>query len=258
MDTQPRRMSYYGPPPSQAQQMRPRPTPYGSGYYRNASYGGRSDYLSDESPGPVWRGYGPGPVTPPPLRDPSGYHNGRELPTPPYSHQHSYETMTSGSEGENNKSTNPSSLNSSFDHLYQMRNKQEDHANENMNIDIGTFSPVTPPKPFNPYYNRVTSMALQNGNGNTPSPKPLPYNPNNPFRNAGGGPPTPNSIPSQSNALATNNRYARNAPAARPDAGTGQGTPDRRGDLRKTASKSEKRLSWFKRTFTRQEKGISG
>jgi hypothetical protein len=55
----------------------------------------------------------------------NGYNNG-ESPVSTHSYNQSYDAMTSGSE-EYNKSTNPSSQNSSFDQLQQFRNKPDEY-----------------------------------------------------------------------------------------------------------------------------------
>lgn len=77
----------------------------------------------------------------------NGYPSG-ESPISAHSYQHSYETMTSGSE-EYGKSTNPSSQNSSFDQLHQLR-KPDDFGPENPYANEIKFHNVSPTKPFSP------------------------------------------------------------------------------------------------------------
>lgn len=141
-----------------------------------------------------------------------------EAPSPSHSHQQSYETMTSGSD-ENGKSTNPSSQNSSFDQLHQLR-KPEDQSYDGQNGYNGNFSPVSPPRQYGPPYG-----GPQNGNyaiqqrGPAPPP-PKEYVPNNP------------RVPIKLNS------------------GSG-GAQEFENELKKTPS--PKRQSWFKRKFSRRD-----
>ncbi|RMZ76140.1 hypothetical protein DV738_g5119, partial [Chaetothyriales sp. CBS 135597] len=110
---------------------RGRPGPHG-GYYRN-SYGmgapvsvvedpQESQYYNGHSQGPRLR-HGANPYS----SNSNGHHASGPFPQEspisgsPRSNQPSYETMTNGSDAENGKSTNPSSLNSSYDQIYQLR-----------------------------------------------------------------------------------------------------------------------------------------
>lgn len=83
---------------------------------------------------------------------PNGYHTGYqtgESPMSAHSYQHSYETMTSGSE-DYGKSTNPSSQNSSFDQLHQLR-KPEEYPQESPYANDIRFNQVYQDKPFSSY-----------------------------------------------------------------------------------------------------------
>ena len=86
------------------------------------------------------------------------YYNQAATAASPHSHQQSYETMTSGSEETNNKSTNPSSQNSSFDHLQQVRKPEELNSEYNSH-----FSPVQAPQPTGYMYNTNGAPQPQTG-----------------------------------------------------------------------------------------------
>lgn len=136
-----------------------RQTP-GGGYYRNNSYGfnGQHQGSFDESAEYDQRDhYRPTPPRAGPsmrnMHPPSPYY-GRpeESPMSAHSHQQSYETMTSGSD-ENGKSTNPSSLNSSYDQLHMAHHP---HARKPDNYSYGQqaqyendgqYAPVSPVSP---------------------------------------------------------------------------------------------------------------
>ncbi|EXJ74107.1 uncharacterized protein A1O5_02401 [Cladophialophora psammophila CBS 110553] len=151
-----RRTSYYSN--NGYSQQRPRISPSG-GYYRNSAYGFGPQSAVEESPGSSQM------FARPPMRQQTypytgtqngytnghqnGYQNG-ESPTSFHSYHHSYETMTSGSD-EYGKSTNPSSQNSSFDQLHQLRSKPEEFAPENPYANEIKFNQVSPTKPFTPY-----------------------------------------------------------------------------------------------------------
>ena len=83
------------------------------------------------------------------VSSPSYYNQTGVNSSPVQSHQQSYETMTSGSE-DYNKSTNPSSQNSSFDRIQQLRNKQDDVPSSEYNSH---FSPVAVPQHTGFMYN---------------------------------------------------------------------------------------------------------
>lgn len=138
----------------------------GGGYYgRSSSYGFRPDSYVEEGMGhnqyqPSNRGmrnsaavmYGP---------------NGENL-SPSHSHQISYETMTSGSE-ENAKTTNPSSVNSSLDHIQPYR-KQDDGTNmASYGSNNSTMAPHGSGPPFmqNGMQNGNGHGSMQNGNSHT-------------------------------------------------------------------------------------------
>jgi len=113
-----RRSSYYNPSPnSYGPPQRTRP----GGYYgRNSSYGFRADSYVENNQGPNHGQSNRGMrtvITPP-------YGQNGDQVSPTHSHQVSYETMTSGSD-ENAKTTNPSSVNSSFDHIQPYKKSDE-------------------------------------------------------------------------------------------------------------------------------------
>ncbi|KEF59846.1 uncharacterized protein A1O9_04694 [Exophiala aquamarina CBS 119918] len=154
---------------------RSRPTP-GGGYYRSGSYGFGPQSSVEEEPGSA-QVYGRGmrqQSNPDygmqngyqnayqnayqishPHANSNGYQNGQlangqnnHSPMSAHSYQHSYETMTSGSD-EYSKSTNPSSQNSSFDQLHQLR-KPDDFSAENPYANDIKFNQFAPTKPFSP------------------------------------------------------------------------------------------------------------
>ncbi|OAL37493.1 hypothetical protein AYO20_03342 [Fonsecaea nubica] len=152
-----RRTSYYSNNGYSPQ--RPRISPAG-GYYRNSSYGFGPQSAVEESPGssqmfarpPMRQQTYPYPGSHQngnPNGHQNGYHNG-ESPVSYHSYHQSYETMTSGSE-EYGKSTNPSSQNSSFDQLHQLRTKPEDFTPENPYANEIKFNQVSPTKPLTSY-----------------------------------------------------------------------------------------------------------
>ncbi|KIW83476.1 hypothetical protein AYO21_04796 [Fonsecaea monophora] len=152
-----RRTSYYSNNGYSPQ--RPRMSPAG-GYYRNSSYGFGPQSAVEESPGssqmfarpPMRQQTYPYPGSHQngnPNGHQNGYHNG-ESPVSYHSYHQSYETMTSGSE-EYGKSTNPSSQNSSFDQLHQLRTKPEDFTPENPYANEIKFNQVSPTKPLTSY-----------------------------------------------------------------------------------------------------------
>ena len=141
------------------------------GYYRNSSYGLPQSAV-EESPGASqmyarppqrqfthphagppngqYNGYQNGHQNGHQNGYPNGYQNGnQDSPMSAHSYQQSYDTMTSGSE-EYGKSTNPSSQNSSFDQLQQLRTKPEDNV-QNVYAKEIQFNQVSPQQPFSPY-----------------------------------------------------------------------------------------------------------
>jgi hypothetical protein len=151
-----RRASYYSQTGYSPQ--RPRMSPAG-GYYRNSSYGFGPQSAVEESPG-ASQMYARPPVrqyTYPHAGVPNGHQNGYqngynngESPMSGHSYQQSYDAMTSGSE-EYGKSTNPSSQNSSFDRLHQLRTKPDEYVQENPYAKEIQFDQVSPALPFAPY-----------------------------------------------------------------------------------------------------------
>ena len=128
------------------------------GYYRNSSYGHPRDSFAEEPAGsdmgynnyhqtPTRNGVGPRHVS-----SPSYYSQVGVNSSPIQSHQQSYESMNSGSE-DYNKSTNPSSQNSSFDRIQQLRNKQDDVPSSEYNSH---FAPVAVPQHTGFMYNENT------------------------------------------------------------------------------------------------------
>ncbi|OAL25090.1 hypothetical protein AYO22_04967 [Fonsecaea multimorphosa] len=184
-----RRTSYYSNNGYSPQ--RPRMSP-GGGYYRNSSYGFGPQSAVEESPGssqmfarpPMRQQTYPYPGAPNgyPNGHQNGYQNG-ESPMSFHSYHQSYETMTSGSE-EYGKSTNPSSQNSSFDQLHQLRIKPEDFSPENPYATEIKFNQAPPPKPLTSYvmsdgpYGQDASSPAGPTNGFTP---PAANNPQRPI-----------------------------------------------------------------------------
>jgi hypothetical protein len=177
-----RRASYYSQNGYSPQ--RPRMSPAG-GYYRNSSYGFGPQSAVEESPG-ASQMYARPPVrqqTYPHAGPPTAYHNGYqpghsngESPISLHAHQQSYDAMTSGSE-EFGKSTNPSSQNSSFDQLHQLRTKPEDFPQENPYAKEIQFN-QGPPTQLLPYGMREGSHGQQVQAPAAPSKQsaPLPAN----------------------------------------------------------------------------------
>lgn len=174
-----RRGSYYSNNGYSPQRQRPAP---GGGYYRNSSYGFGPQSSVEEEPGAAQmhgrgmrqfsapeyahhnghqngyqnghqNGYQNGPQNAPHPAYANGHQNGypsngqnNHSPNSAHSYQHSHETITSGSD-EYGKSTNPSSQNSSFDQLHQLR-KHDDFTPENPYANDIKFNQYTPTKPF--------------------------------------------------------------------------------------------------------------
>ncbi|ETN37325.1 uncharacterized protein HMPREF1541_08316 [Cyphellophora europaea CBS 101466] len=235
-----------------------RPTP-GGGYYRNNSNG----YLNqqgasfDENAEYQYQDhYRPPPPRPGPgMRNMNGgsnpyYGNGHptEQPMSVHSHQQSYETMTSGSD-ENGKSTNPSSLNSSYDQLHMMHphlRKQDNYSQQYQSQydNEMSFAPVSPVSPQLPQ-----SSSFSNGNM-TDSAGPGYYG--NGHQNGGNysshQQQQPMPPPKDSQAGFARRPINLNSPPAAPSSGAngGSGSPNK-GD-------STKRQSWLSRKFSRKEK----
>lgn len=226
-----RRSSYYsGSPTSYAPQRR---GPSGGYYGRNSSYGFRPEYFTENGQGPSqyqgYRGMRNGSYS-----GHGGYGMNGEYNSPTHSHQLSYETMTSGSE-ENAKTTNPSSINSSPDHIQPYR-KQGENGHEGSQITSygsnATSSTITPYgcPPFLQNWNENGNALMLNfnaspsgytgmQNGNGPISPPPANNPRLPIK-------LNNS--SQTTAQVTAETPALSAP-------------------------KEKRKSWLKRRFSRRE-----
>jgi hypothetical protein len=155
-----------------------------------------------------------------------------EYNSPTHSHQLSYETMTSGSE-ENAKTTNPSSVNSSFDHIQPYRKPGENSYEGSQVTSYGsntTSSTITPyaRPPFLQNWNEDALMlnfdappngyaGMQNGNG--PISPPPANNPQVPIK-LNNSPPKTEQVAAETAAL----------PAPK-----------------------EKRKSWLKRRFSKRE-----
>ncbi|EXJ88257.1 hypothetical protein A1O1_05187 [Capronia coronata CBS 617.96] len=216
-----RRASYYSN--SGYSPQRPRPSPSG-GYYRNSSYGHGPQTSLEEAPGAAQM-YARNPRTlsnpyhPPQAVQQNGFPNG-DSPISAHSYQHSYETMTSGSD-EYSKSTNPSSQNSSFDQLHQLR-KPEDYPSENAYANEMRFNGAIPPKPFSPYgmHNAVNGQEI----ASPPSMQPQQFPPNNPRQ------------PIKLNG----------SPSDPPFNGTSSSGPT-------TPPATPKKQSWIKRRFSRRD-----
>jgi len=171
----------------------------GGGYYRNSSYGAFSPQGTlEESPGsaqmyarppvrqqqhtyPYAGAHGPAPNGYPNGHT-NGYQNG-DSPVSAHGYQHSYDAMTSGSE-DYNKSTNPSSQNSSYDQLHQLRTKtQQEYPPENPYANEIQFNQVSPTEPFSPQNLNDASQEMAPPNvrhpGYTP---PVVNNPRQPIK----------------------------------------------------------------------------
>jgi hypothetical protein len=256
----------------------------GGGYYRNSSYGmpTQGSVIEDPNESQYYNGYPSNnnyqsqqqqrmrqPLQPyqngnsnynsnSNYNHNQGYQNGngnnsnsypqQDSPTHPHSHIHthqqSYETMTSGSD-ENSKSTNPSSLNSSYDHLHQMHMRKPDFyqqreqqgqypQNGNQYGEDMQFAPVQQVKGYDQYGRQAPSQQqsgygyggpVGGGGGNAgpaPPPKMQEYIPNNPRQ------------------------------PIKLDTGTGPGAPV---SLSKTNSnQGGKRQSWLKRKFSKKDR----
>ena len=231
---------------------------YGNGYYRNSSYGFPQENLEEM---PDDRPYQPPPRQ---MRNPSnpnnqfynqnGYRNGgvgynNSINDSPMSGQHSYETMTSGSD-ENSKSTNPSSLNSSYDHLHQMQmRKQENHAYENQYSNDISFAPVSPQQPYANYNAPAVNGNAHQQNGNTHVRDYDPYSvPIAGPSNANGHYGAPRPPPEGMNPPNGLNPGTFNPPANNPKVPIKLNSPNS-----PPVVEEKKRRSWLKRTFSRKK-----
>lgn len=227
------------------------------GYYRNNSYGfsGYQGGNFDENAEYAYQDhYRPQPPRAGPgMRNMNGqnpyYGNGHhtDSPTSAHSHQQSYETMTSGSD-ENGKSTNPSSLNSSYDQLHMQHanaRKQDNYSQQYQNQyeNEMNFAPVSPVSPQLPANNSYANNA--NGGGH-----PAYYG--NGFQNGGGyhqqqgHPPQPMPPPKDYQMAGARKPIRLDGPPAAPSSGA-NGSTLKKGD-------STKRQSWLSRKFSRREK----
>jgi hypothetical protein len=234
-----------------------RPSP-GGGYYRNSSYG-FSGYPTqnsfDESAEYDQRDY----YRPEPPRAGPGMR--RQNPSNPYygnpnemqahtTHQPSYDNMTSGSD-ENSKSTNPSSLNSSYDQLHMAQhpharkpeayqNQQNQYDNE---MNFAPVSPVSPQVPNNHHY-------AQNGTNDSGSPGQYypggQQNGNGYYPRQQNNPAPPPKDPYSSGARAP---IRLDGPPSAPSSGAAHGNI-----LRKSNDDGNKRKSWLSRKFSKKEK----
>jgi hypothetical protein len=144
-----------------------RPRPGMGGYYRNNSYGFRQDSFVEESRGPLQQQHqNRGHMRY--MSSPSYYNQAPETPSPAHSNEPSYETTTSGSE-DYGKSTNPSSQNSSFDRLNQLR-KPEEYQQEILSEYGAHFAPINTPQPLAPWnnneQNQIGTFGHQNERSN--------------------------------------------------------------------------------------------
>lgn len=191
---------------------------HGGYYQKNNSYGFRPDSYAEEgnSQGPPRQHmrFQSAPYNMHPLESPNSVH----------SHQQSYETMTSGSD-EMSKSTNPSSLNSSFDQLHQMSIRKPDMGYENNPYRQTTgpmrnpYPPSAMPNGFNNQPSRPTDDYGIEFSAAPPPPPPKMFDPT--FRQM--PPPV---------ATATNGRLTKTASI--------------------TQREQPKRQSWIKRTFSKR------
>ncbi len=138
--------------------------------------------------------------------------------SPTHSHQISYETMTSGSE-ENAKTTNPSSVNSSVDHIEPYRKPADIMAGMN---SYGSSNSYGHP--------------MQNGNGQMQNGYGQ-QNGNAPMRNS--------SAPMMSPPPANNPRVPIKL-------GSSMSAAELEAEAAKLSPAKEKRKSWLKRRFSRR------
>jgi len=164
-----------------------------------------------------------------PNRNGNGNGNGRssnvgtygpngEYMSPTHSHQISYETMTSGSE-ENAKTTNPSSVNSSVDHIEAYRKPGD--------IMAG----------MNSYGSNSHGQPMQNGNGQMQNGYGQMQNGNSHMRNG--------NAPMMSLPPANNPRVPIKL-------GPSMSAAELEAEAAKLSPAKEKRKSWLKRRFSRR------
>lgn len=203
--------------------------PGGGGYYRSSSYGGfthQQSVMEDPQEAQYYGRQQRQPLQPSQnnYQNGNGYHNGYDQGPhmSAHSHQQSYETMTSGSD-ENSKSTNPSSLNSSYDQLHQVRKpadnyyQQQQQPQKNQYADEMDFAPVGQPKAYDQYGRSEYGQQYGGPVRGPPAPPPKANNPRVPIKLDGGS-----SMPTAT--------------------------------LSKTNSGEGKRQSWIKRKFSKKEK----
>lgn len=238
----------YGPRSSYGRQ-----TP-GGGYYRNNSYGfnGYQQNSFDESAEYDQRDY----YRPPPPRPGPGMRNNMHPSNPYYgqpnemqghaSHQQSYDTMTSGSD-ENGKSTNPSSLNSSYDQLHMSQHphaRKPDNYQQNYQAQYENEMNFAPVSPVSPQMNNSHSQNSMNG-GVSPG-----YYENG-QQNGSGFYPQQQSIPAPPPKDPYQNRARQpirlDGPPSAPSSGAANGNIMDRGD-------GNKRKSWLSRKFSKKER----
>jgi hypothetical protein len=166
----------------------------------------------------------------------NGYYNGNggayDNPAPAQYPHPSYETMTSGSD-ENGKSTNPSSLNSSFDHLHLQQRKPEPQSHENQYSNEINFAPVSSQQLYSNY--AAANHNAHEMNGDTQVRDYDPYSTQGGPSNGSYGPPRPpvkDFRPLQGNNPRQPIKLTANQPVSPPV--------------------QEKRQSWLKRTFSRR------
>lgn len=166
-------------------------------------------------------------------------------------HQQSYETMTSGSD-ENGKSTNPSSLNSSYDQLHMQHphaRKQDNYSHQypTQYENEVNFAPVSPVSPQLPASNSFSDGNMNGGAspgyyGNGTQTGGGFYSQHNQQQYQQPMPP-----PKDFQGSAARQPIRLNGPpAASSSAANDSGAP-RKGD-------STKRQSWLSRKFSRREK----
>ena len=143
--------------------------------------------------------------------------------------------MTSGSEETNNKSTNPSSQNSSFDHLQQVRKPEEFNSEYNSH-----FAPVQAPQPTGFMYNANGVVQPQAGPNYGSSPPTNGFNyPQRQQQQPGSmGPPT----------------FSPNNPRVPIKLNGGASGSNDYGFAELEQSPSKKRGSWLKRAFSKKDK----
>ena len=206
----------------------------GGGYYRNSSYGIPHQDSVMEDPQET-QYYARSTQQ---MRQPlQPHHNNAYANSYPqdshHSHQQSYETMTSGSD-ENSKSTNPSSLNSSYDQLHQLHKPMNHSYPQQQNQYVGDmpFAPVSPQKPYDAYG--------RNGNYGMPNGQ---HQYGGPVRD---GPAPP---PKMNGDMGYNTAPNNPRKPIKLDTGATAGAPPA---LTKTDSNSGKRQSWLKRKFSKK------